>query len=144
MSVPKDNNKNLHLWNDDGSEVTPRVLSAAVVSDAGNVAYTAAQALGGLILRDPNGGARTDTLPSAADIIAALGGADVVPVGMSAQLHIRNTADAAETLSVAAGTGVTLAGDGDIAQNNGKDFLIVVMSSSAVTVYAKGSVDFTA
>ena len=140
---PINNNQNVRFVNSDGSEVAPRVLTATVLSTDGPVSYTAAQLLGGLILRDPNGAARTDTLPSAGDIVAALGGENNVPVGTSVLLHIRNTADAAEILTIAAGTGVTLSGDGAIAQNNGKDFIVVVDSASAVTVYAKGSVAFT-
>lgn len=42
------------------------------INTAGNVTYTAAQILTGIIVRDTNGGARSDTLPTAALLVAAL------------------------------------------------------------------------
>lgn len=69
---------------------------------AGNLTYTAAQLLGGNIVRDPNGGARTDTLPTAALLVAAIPGARV---GDIVRCYIVNGADAAETITLAAGSG---------------------------------------
>ena len=79
------------------------------------------------VLRDPNGGARSDPTDTAANIIAAITQAGV---GNTFEFTIRNTADAAETITVTAGTGVTLSGTMTIAQNNSKRFLCVV------TIYA--------
>lgn len=42
------------------------------INTAGNVTLTAAQILSGIIVRDTNGGARSDTLPTAALLVAAL------------------------------------------------------------------------
>lgn len=104
---------------------------------ADNHTYTAAELLGGLILRDPNGGARSDPTDTAANIIAAMRQAGV---GNSFEFTIRNTADASETITVTAGTGVTLSGTMTIAQNNSKRFLCVVTASTTVTIYSLGTV----
>jgi len=104
---------------------------------AGNHTYTAAELLGGLILRDPAGADRSDPTDTAANIIAAMRQAGV---GNSFEFTIRNTADADETITVTAGTGVTLSGTMTIAQNNSKRFLCVVTGASTVTIYSLGTV----
>jgi hypothetical protein len=115
----------------------------AVLTDAtaGAKTYTAANLVGGLILRDPNGGNRSDVTPTAAAIVAAIAGAIV---GSSYEFTIRNTADAAETITVTAGTDVTLSGTMTIAQNNSKRFLAVCTNvtsgTEAVTIYSLGTI----
>jgi len=111
--------------------------SVATINTAGVATYTAAQLLGGLILRDPAGGARADVTPTAALIIAGLPQAGV---GNSFEFTIRNTADAAEAITVTAGTGVTPSGTMTIGQNNSKRFLCVVTAADAVTIYSMGTV----
>jgi hypothetical protein len=101
--------------------------------------YTAAQIIGGLILRDPNGAGRSDVTPTAALIYAALG-SPAKYTDISFDFTVRNTADAAETITLTAGTGVTLSGTMTIAQNNSKTFRVVVNSPTAVTVYSLGTV----
>lgn len=117
------------------------VFTPATVATVGAATYTAAQFLGGLILRDPNGASRSDVTPAASDLAAAvdqsvLGG---VPVGQGYLLVIRNTADAAETITLTAGAGVTLSGTMTIAQNNTKLFLVVMTSGSTATIYSLGT-----
>ena len=122
-----------------------RTLEGAITvttdSTAAAVTYTAAQLLGGIILRDPNGGGRSDVTPTAALLKAALPG---IAVGTGFEFTIRNTADAAETITVTAGTGATLSGTMTIAQNNSKRFLVVFTNvttgSEAYTVYSLGTV----
>ena len=104
---------------------------------AGAVTYTAAELLGGLILRDCAGGARSDVTPTAVAIVAAINQAGV---GNSFEFTIRNTSNAAETLTLTAGTDVTLSGTMTIAQNNSKRFLCVITSSTAATIYSLGTV----
>ncbi len=104
---------------------------------ADNHTYTAAELLGGLILRDPNGGARSDPTDTAANIIAAITQAGV---GNSFEFTIRNTANAAETITVTAGNDVTLSGTVTIAQDNSKRFLCVVTASTTVTIYSLGTI----
>lgn len=121
-----------------GGNAPVEKLTAATITTAGAGTYTAANMLGGLILRDPNGGSRTDTTHTAAQIVAALPGA---AVDDTFELVIVNTADAAETITLAGGTGVTLVpATVTIAQNEICRALVrltnVTGSSEAVTVYA--------
>jgi hypothetical protein len=106
------------------------------ISTADAVTYTAAQVLGGYIIRDPAGGARSDVTPTAALLIAAIDGA---AVGDSFEFIIENTADEAETITITAGVGVTLSGTMTIAQNYSKRFLAVVTAADAVTIYNVGT-----
>ena len=114
------------------------VKNTTVTTDAtaGARTYTAPELLGGLILRDPAGAGRSDVTPTAAAIIAEL---EDQPIGASFEFTIRNTADANETITVTAGTGVTLSGTMTIAQNNSKRFLAVVTGASTVTIYSLGT-----
>jgi hypothetical protein len=115
----------------------------STLSPAAAHTYTTDEILGGLILRDTNGAGRTDVLPTAALLVAAIQGA---MVGTSFEFHIRNTADAAETLTISAGTGGTTSGTMTIAQNNAKTFRVVLtnvgIGSEAYTVYSLGTVTF--
>lgn len=109
---------------------------ALIESTAGAVVYTPEELSATLILRDPNGAARTDVTPSAADLIAADPGA--MP-GSSFRFTIRNTADAAETITMSGGTGVTTSGTMTIAQNNSKEFMLVITGPTTCTLYSLGT-----
>lgn len=113
------------------------------VNTATAVTLTPGQLLAGIILQDPNGGGVTTTLPTAADLVAAIPGATV---GTTFRVWIKNTADAGETITVSAGTGGTVSGTATIAQNYGKEFLFrldeVFSGSEAYTAYSLGSVAF--
>lgn len=107
------------------------------LTTAGDLTYTAAQIAGGIITRDPNGGARTDTTDTAAAIIAAL---DLDTDGDCFEAYIINTADAAEAITLAGGTGVTFANVGQtIAQNESCKLIIRRTSSTTVTIYIVGA-----
>lgn len=111
--------------------------TATTVTTAGAGTYTAAAVLGGIILRDPTGGDRTDTTHTAAQLVAALPG---VAVGDTVEVMIVNTADAAETITLAGGTNVTLVpATITIAQNEvfrgTLRFTNVTGSSEAATLY---------
>ena len=115
------------------------VASVSVVTTdatAGARTYTAAEFIGGMILRDPAGSGRSDVTPTAAAIIAGIAGAII---SSSFQFVIRNTADAAETITLTAGVGVTLSGTMTIAQNYSKRFLAVVDGAATVTIYSLGT-----
>ena len=58
--------------------VTMPMIVPITISTAGNVTYTPAQLMSGFIMRDGNGGARTDNLPSAAAMAEAVQGARMV------------------------------------------------------------------
>lgn len=120
-----------------GEEPKIGTTTVSTINTAAAVTYTAAQLLGGLILRDPNGAGRSDVTPTAAQIIAAITNA---AAGKSFEFTIRNTADASETITVTAGTDVTLSGTMTIAQNYSRRFLCVVTGSSTVTIYSLGTV----
>jgi hypothetical protein len=124
--------------------INDAVASVATVttdSTEDALTYTAAMLVGGLILRDPNGANRSDVTPTAALIVAEIAGCIV---GSSFEFTIRNTANAAETITVTAGAGVTLSGTMTIAQNNSKRFLAVVTNATAqaeaVTIYSLGTI----
>jgi hypothetical protein len=124
----------------DGPEFVKTVVTT--ITTAGNATLTAAQLIGGMIVRDPSGAARTDTTPTAAQIVSAIKNRNV---GSSFVFKIRNAADAAETITLAGGTGVTLAAGNTntVAQNNTKQFLVVLTNvaagSEAVTIYSLGT-----
>lgn len=111
-----------------------------VDSTAGVKTYAAADIIGNMILRDPNGGARNDVFPTAAQLVAGFQGC---AVGTSFDFDIRNTADAAETITMTTATGLTLSGTMTIAQNNTKRFKAVFTNvgsgTEAVTIYSIGT-----
>jgi len=111
--------------------------AVSTVTTVGVFSYTAEQLLGGLVLRDPNGAGRADTVPTAANLIAAL---NKPTVGASFEFTIRNTADAAETITLTTNTGATLSGVMTIAQNNSKRFMVVLTSATTYAVYSLGTV----
>lgn len=130
------------LRNKNASQTGSGVLGfgdVTTISTAAAVTFTAQQVIDGLILRDPNGAGRADLLPTAADIIAGL---QAPRVGEFFEFTIRNTADAAETITVTTNTGLTLSGTMTIAQSNSKRFRaqITGVSTPAVTVYSLGTV----
>ncbi len=118
--------------------------TATTINTAGAVTLTAAQLLGGLILRDCNGAGRADVVPTAALMVAAVPGA---VVGDSFRFIIRNTSAGATTITLTPdGAATTISGTATIAQNNQKEFLLVLTnvtaSSEAYTVYSMGTVVF--
>jgi hypothetical protein len=124
------------------------LFTVSTLATAGVVTYTAAQLLGGLILRDTNGDDRSDVLPTATALFAAIPGATV---GQGFYFDIRNTADASETITVTAGTGGTVSGTATIAESNGKRFLLVLTGqvdpnngtgTAAYTAYSLGTYTF--
>lgn len=124
------------------SNVVTKTYTVTTVSTAGAKDYTATELLGGLILRDPNGAGRTDTIPAASAIVAAIPGCKA---GTAFEFTIRNTADAAETITIAGvDASVTTSGTMTIEQNNTKRFLLVLTNvgtgTEAATLYSLGTV----
>jgi hypothetical protein len=79
-----------------------RTAAAAIVTDAGAATYTAAQVLGGVIIRDCAGAGRTDVLPTAALL---LGSMRAPRIGDTIDVLVINSSDAAETITISAGSG---------------------------------------
>lgn len=122
------------------SLVFPQIIPVAI-STAGNVTYTPAQLLSGFLLRDGNGGARTDSLPSAAALIAQIQGC---MVGTAFEFELRNTSSTAIAITLAAGAGGTLnPASTSVAQLNSRSYLLVFTNvtagQEAYTVYSKGA-----
>ena len=124
-----------------GGGVNVEYGAVATEATAAAVTYTAANLKTGLILRNPNGAGRADLVPTAAAIVAAFPGA---VIDSWFEFTIRNTAGAAETITVTTNTGVTLSGTMTIAQSNSKCFRVqfnaVIAGSEAVTIYSLGTV----
>lgn len=112
-------------------------LTVSDITTAGAGTYTAAHIAGGVITRDPAGGARTDTTDTAAELIDALG---LQENGETGVCYLINTADAAEAITLAGGTGVTVSNSGQtVGQNESAILLFRRTSSSAVTLYVIGA-----
>jgi len=119
------------------SLVYPMVVPVTI-STAGNVTYTTTQLMSGMILRDGNGGARTDTLPSASSLVQAIQGA---MVGTSFEFELRNSSGTAIAITLAAGAGVTLnPASTSVAQSNTRPYRVILTNvtpgQEAYTVYA--------
>jgi hypothetical protein len=118
-------------------------INPTVVNAASAATYTAQSLLSGMILRDPAGAARSDTLPSAALLVAALPG---VAVGTTFRVIVRNDAGGAFAITVLTAPGVTLSGTMTIAQSNLKVFMVrftnISPGTEAYTVYSLGSAVF--
>lgn len=113
----------------------------ASVTTAGNATYTAAQMVNGFIPRDPAGGNRSDVSPTAAELLTqyktVFGPA---AVGSNFIFEIANIADAAESVTLGAGSGVTMwPATQTVAQNTNGRFRVVftnvTASSEAATIY---------
>lgn len=118
--------------------------TTTTLTTASALTLTAAQITGGLILRNTNGAGRSDTLPTAALLVSYFSKSGLRPIpGQRFQFTIRNTATAAETITILAGTGVTISGTATIAQNNTKRFEVEFTNtnagSEAYTCYSLGT-----
>lgn len=117
--------------------------SVVTYANAANNTLVVGDLLGGMIDRDCNGGARTDTLPTAAQIVAAIPGADV---GQTLDVLVRNTTGSAVSITIAAGAGGTTKGTMTIAQLNLKFLRIrltnVTPGSEAYDLYSLGTLVF--
>lgn len=100
--------------------------NAELINNAANLIYTD-ELFDGVILRDCNGAPRTDTTGSAASIVNRTTGP---------QLRTNNTFRimffniGTETLTIAAGAGVTIFGNATVLTNTGQEYLAVVQDHS--------------
>lgn len=107
----------------------------AAVSTAGAATYTVQQIIRGTIQRDPNGAGRTDTLPTAALLIAGLQNIyTLASDGDSLEFRIQNTADAAESITLAAGANCTLTGDTVILRGETRLVTVTRLTSTTCAV----------
>jgi hypothetical protein len=107
------------------------------VTTAGNVTHTAASIVGGILLRNCNGSARTDVTPTAAQLVALVPHA-VVGTGIWSSIRNVSTTNIAVTLT--AGAGVTLNNTITVAQNTSQQFIYLItnVGTPAITVYTVG------
>ena len=82
-------------------------MTAAGVTTAGNVTYTVVQLVRGLLIRDCAGANRTDTLPTAAQLVTDI---PALAIGDTVRCYIVNGSDAAETITIQEGVGGSWAG----------------------------------
>lgn len=112
-------------------------LATADDTVVGNETLTTTQMLAGVLTRDPNGAARTDTTPTGTLIDTAFPG---LQVNEYITFIIINTADAAEAITIAGGTGVTINNAGQtIAQNESAILLFKKTGAATYTVYIVGA-----
>ena len=112
-------------------------VAAADLTAASDQTLTVAQLEAGVLTRDPNGAARTDTTPTAALIEARF---PRLQVNDYFCVFLINTADAAEAITLAGGTGVTLSNVGQtIGQNEAALLLFRKTATDAFTVYIIGA-----
>lgn len=118
-----------------------QAVSPTTASNTNARTFTAAEILGKLITRDPNGADRSDVFPDATNIIASLGGSNVVASNASIDFFIKNNADADETVTMTtSGTnsGITLSGNMRIPAGLGRFFTLRVTGTNTVTIYDQG------
>lgn len=116
-----------------------RPLANSNIATVGAGTLTAAAIVGGLITRSGSVAAYTDTVDTAALIIAALGsGAGVT---MSWPLLVKNTVPFAQT--IAASSGVTLSGQTIVPPNSVGLFLVTYSGSGTVTIRGVGIMPLT-
>lgn len=108
-----------------GLLVMPSVASNATDS---NQTYTVAQILGGVILRTTAAN-RTDTTPTGTALGAALTGMDIGDTFM-----FKVSSQAAYTITVAGGTGVTASGNLVVPASSAKDFILTKTSATTFTL----------
>lgn len=106
-------------------------VAPTAIATAGDHTLTADQLFSVEIARDPSGGNRTDTSDTAANIILAMTARGLTANGSSFRAKLTNTADAAESITLAAGSGVTATGTGSD--------LVVSQNESAVLEFSKVS-----
>jgi hypothetical protein len=92
---------------------------------AGNTTYSVAEVLSGLVNRDALSAAKSDTLPTAAAIIAGINGCQV---GTSFRTILRNTSAAAGSVTLITNTGLTLIGTMVVPFQSLQELLFVVTS----------------
>jgi len=114
-----------------------RKRTRTTITTASNVTYTAAQLIGGTILRDTNGANRTDTTPTAAQIVSEMQNKNsATEDGTSYSFYWVN--NGANDLTLVAGTGVTLFGKLKLKNGKAMELGVVIdddtASSEAVSI----------
>lgn len=110
---------------------------------AGNVTLLASDLQQGIITRDCAGAARSDVLPTAAQIIDSLTVQGRAPVtGQGFLFTIRNTSGGAFATTLQTAAGLTLVGSMAVAQSNAKIFFLIITGPTTVSIYSLGGSAF--
>lgn len=118
------------------NEIICSMLKYIGIATAGDGAISAAALLSGIINRTGPGGAYADTLPPAADVLAA---APQLNQGDSFSLIIRNTVAFANTITT--NTGMVLGSNTAIAASLVREFLFTVLSVGASQIFSADTVN---
>jgi hypothetical protein len=111
-------------------------LASGMYLFSGDSVYAAADIAGGLIFRDPNGGDRTDTTDDADALITECA---LTEDGMYADCILYNDADAAEAITLAGGSGVTIVNPEQLVQEKRAATLTLIRTGEAnVVIYVRG------
>ena len=121
-----------------GGPQTHRLNFATPSYTGGARTMTASDMVNSIYTRTAMGGNISDTTPTA---VALIGAIEAPVVGSAFDFIVQNSDASADTLTIAAGTGVTLTGTMTIAQNKCKKFIGVVtalgpISTPAVTLFS--------
>lgn len=108
--------------------------SPAVVSNAGAATYTVAQIARGIILRDPAGAPRTDTLPTGPLLIAGVPNVYTLGANGDELVFAVQNSSATDAITLAAGSGVILLGNVVVPALGSR--LVTVTRTSSTTVQA--------
>lgn len=119
------------------NDAVSTITTVTTDSTAGANTWSAAELIGGMLLRDPAGADRSDVTATAAQIVAGIAGCQV---GSSFEFVLKNTADGDEVITLTAGAGVTLSPTSiTIRRGYAHRFRAVVTnatsSTEAVTIY---------
>ena len=124
-------------------EIAPIIYNPVNITATSNVTLTVNDILGQMINRNANGGNRSDTTPTASDLIVALGGANV-PNGQSFQFIYRQSPvlPSDRIITLVGGNGVNLIGSGAVGGAQQKRFLGIVQSDRSISLYNLGLVSY--
>ena len=113
------------------------IRKGSVIPGGGHKSYSVDEVLSGLIIRNPTGTDRTDTLPTASSIISAIPNASD---GDYFELFIENT-NSSKKITISTNTGLTLrTSSNDVNSEKCKKLLFIITSTSSntITVYDGG------
>lgn len=117
---------------------------STTISTASDVTYTAGEVVKGIIVREVNGASRSDTLPTAAQIVSTIEGC---VTGMSFVFVLHNVADSQYTLTLVAGSGITFSADmpTSVDRDDTHEYIIEItdarVASAAITMYTNHCAD---
>lgn len=109
-------------------------VSVANITDGAEMAFTAANLLGGIVTATPTE-ARNLQAPTAATIIAAVDA--TTETGLGFEFTIINLAGSTHALTLTVNTGTTIVGSATISAATSATFVARLASTSAVVIYRK-------